>query len=1137
VSDSLELFSLSAATEEEAWLHGQATARAWFTGVAEAQDGLDVVGEFDAKVSGQLSAEVARSLASVQAEGSAAAHAGLRLQVGIPLDLVRGAGLVARLRAEASANAQITVTAKLSAGELADLCLAKLPEEVRSYCEIVLEQATLSAGAWARGSFAAMASAELVTTIVLFPEDGSAPGVTAFLRYGYAWGWGGGWGTVVNVGLEPRQLVARLGAQAGADIRRVIDQTGDDGTLGDLERWLLRIVPSLVPAALNFVVRLALLSQEDDPGSGGLDGAVAELVGVLRDAAIAWLTDGLARLAGEQISQLDLDALGEAALRAAWDAIDAVTAARVDSPTAASAGLNAILESLGLAARLVHTLGSADAAALESLIRCAAALVLLEGAPASSEALDAVFPNRDPAASPITLAVDTLGAELATVLAHFTVVPDWLKQAFGSVGNLVTLITDWRSNDPDTDTQLVAQLLHSVLRILLTGPGWEQIEVALPPPVRPAVRGVIALLDDFCTDSSGDTAARAKRLREGASICVLALAGEPLADLITIVANDGLRAAPAAFRDLADLVDVGDYPPSLTWSWQQLAEAAVGVAAGLPTATVLRKTAATIENWCTMMLPEELRFLESSLRLGAVCERMVDDGPAKAIGDFKSAYLGSLAEHAAKHILYSLAFTHVEGLQLLEAILVSSVESIARSLEVVTIASFKVLDEAITLSEAAAVEVEKRVDDLERKIAEEAAKLARGLRDLSAAVADGVDQIADALTDAILDSALRIGSDRGVVRDVLKAIVETALAAATGGLSRTVEELARRTAQILDIGAEGLAAAAVSSSAPRGIRGLIESASSTGPAPKVRIPVTITLPNPLLPGVLPGITIELFSIEIPSAVVGQLAMTVMFDAIGAGPALDALDGTVGTLKGLRVALDQAKQAVGGATPAEQRAAFDASVPTGPLSIQFSAPEAGAATPGDGEVRFRVINANISFVDPAAAGLPAGTPRRVQVRVNGREVGDHVRWQAVLGGLEGRFAFSTSREAQDAVFVAAPACVVVTVTGGMEPAATASKMLFFVPRQDLPRALLVERIAHEQGRSGRIAMVGGTGPHGEWRINVGDAIRLLDDGRGIYVKHGDIQRRVRTARSRTGRRYLRTSGRGAGRLEDLPAFGP
>lgn len=69
------------------------------------------------------------------------------------------------------------------------------------------------------------------------------------------------------------------------------------------------------------------------------------------------------------------------------------------------------------------------------------------------------------------------------------------------------------------------------------------------------------------------------------------------------------------------------------------------------------------------------------------------------------------------------------------------------------------------------------------------------------------------------------------------------------------------------------------------------------------------------------------------------------------------------------------------------------------------------------------------------------------------------------------------------------------------------------------------------------MVGGTGPHGEWRIKVADAIRLLDGGRGIYVKHGNSQRRVRTARSRTGRRYLRTSGHGAGRLEDLPLLRP
>ena len=1135
MTDSHEIFSLSAGTDEQAWLHGQAAARAWFTGSADATDGLDVVGEFDAKVSAELSADVARSLASVQAEGAAGAHAGLRLQVGLPLDIFTAAGLVARLRAEASASAQVTVTAKLSAVELSDLCLAPLPELARPYAQIVLEEGTVSAGVWARGSFAAMASAELVSTVVLFPTDGSPPGVTAFLRYGYAWGWGGGWGTVVNVGLEPERLVSRLGGQAGADIRIAIAQTHDDPTISDLDRWLLGVLPSFIPAVLGLVTHLALLTTRDDHTEAEVDQALSEFVAFLREALVSWLIDGLFEALQSEVAAIDVEGVGTAARKSAWDVIDALTAARVQTPGDDSGDLEAVLAALRLVGDLVDAVGSGlsdDARkALASLLRCSAAVAVLVGPAIPRASLAGLFPDQPPTDTPVEIALDVLSNELVKVLSRFTVVPDWLETLLGSTGALVRLVTEWGTGDAAEEQRLVVDLIHTLLDSMEQGGIWDEIEASLPTPIRPAVRGLVAVLDEYCAAKQRSEATDV-RFREGVTVCVLALVGEPLADLLSIVANKGLRAAPDAFRQLADLVDVGDFPPSLTWSWQELGESVVGVVGGLPTATVLRKTAATVDNWCETILPEELHFLETSLRLGSVCDRIPTQGTAKAVGDFKEAFLGELAAHAGKHVLYSLEFSHREGLELLEAAVTSSLEILVRSLEVSAIAAFKVFEESIRLSEAAAVGAQKRVDDLEKELAQGLAQLVAEIRDVATTIANEADQLEHALTALLLKAALGLGADRGVASDVLTVIVRAGIGAATGGLNAAVADLARRMAQVLDVTAEGLAAAASSANAPRGLRGLFQSAASSGPMPHVSIPVSIPIPNPFLPGVLPGIDLYLFSIDVPSEVVGQIALTALFDSVGIGPLLDALDGTAVTLSGIRVALDQATAVKDDVAAGTQRAALDAAQPSKPLDVEFISPEQGAATGSTGAVVFRIRGANSSFVDPGNAGLPPSMPRRVDVRLNGRVVTEHVDWREVANGLEGTLRYSAMRDDGGTVFASPPTFLAVAVVGTYQSPDSASGILMFVP-VGLPRLLHADRIAYETGHS-RIAKIGGGAGAKAWLIGVDDAIRLLGNGTRILL--GDdatASRHLSVSRSRAGRRYLRASGRGRERLDALP----
>src|SRR5690242_2961828 len=152
VADELNIFDVAAATPTDAWAHGSAAAKAWVTGSLRAEDGLDFSGEFDAQFSAKFGADVLKGLASLSGDLTGAAHAGVRVQAGMPLDLFEVAGIVARIRLEASANARASVTAAMSAGEMRDLVIAALPAEARPYVGIVLDEVRVGATVWARAS-------------------------------------------------------------------------------------------------------------------------------------------------------------------------------------------------------------------------------------------------------------------------------------------------------------------------------------------------------------------------------------------------------------------------------------------------------------------------------------------------------------------------------------------------------------------------------------------------------------------------------------------------------------------------------------------------------------------------------------------------------------------------------------------------------------------------------------------------------------------------------------------------------------------------------------------------------------------------------------------------------------------------
>jgi hypothetical protein len=113
----------------------------------------------------------------------------------------------------------------------------------------------VSATVWARGSFAAMAVAELVAVAELFPSHGSSPGVSAWFNYGFSWGYGGGWEVVVNAGFDTRSLLQRLSAQATTDFGRALASYRERAGLPDDSPLLLiDAAQTILPLTLDSLV-------------------------------------------------------------------------------------------------------------------------------------------------------------------------------------------------------------------------------------------------------------------------------------------------------------------------------------------------------------------------------------------------------------------------------------------------------------------------------------------------------------------------------------------------------------------------------------------------------------------------------------------------------------------------------------------------------------------------------------------------------------------------------------------------------------------------------------------------------------------------------------------------------------------
>lgn len=1049
MADELNLFDVSSETPTDDWAHGSAAAKAWVTGGLRAEDGLDLSAEFDAKFSAKFSADALKGLASLSGDLTGAAHAGVRLQAGMPLDLFEAAGLIARLRLEASASVRASVTAAMGVGEMRALVTGALPAESRPYVDIVLDEVRVGATVWARASFAAMAISELMAAIDLFPEEGGPPGVTAYFHYGFGWGYGAGWGVITNVGFNLKRMLRRMSDQAELDLRRALeDFRTQEGYAPDSPSALAtELAEVLLPLTLDAVVswcerRLDAGHDEQLPALGD---SLAEAVRtLLADAILPRLLSFAAEKVIENVAHVPAEEAHEI-----WGDLAAacVYLAGSDDP----------VEAFGVAAlalnRIAELLPADVGKPLGSAVRCAAAIVALAS-------------DSDDASQKIQAGA-VLGEELADLLEEQKLIPAWISPLFDSVAAVAGTLASDGSGAALTSDEAV-DLLHTLLTELEElmnedlGDGtdlWDRLatETGFPELIQ-SMKAQTRVLMELCASLKSGHEIDGHATREAVSVAIIMLIGQPLAQVITTVAERGLAEVPPALRALADEVDQSSSPTSIDAGWEDLAKQVVGSSVGFPVAQLLRHAAGTAAQWRDTRLPAELAMLRSFLDLD-LADEFAANGPTAAVHEFKQELLPILGQHVIDVVLTSHEFILRDSVNLFRDMVTGTVQEILRSLELSAIISFRLVEEAVEFAERGVSELKQREIALEQEAERHTAEFFTALSDVTRHIR-GLDTYVGAeLTDWMVGQCMGPAAAAQMpswIRDALRSIVTAAVNISSGGVLNALGTALGSIADLIDASAEALRLTASSPEGSQvGVEALLKALAAGDRLPDVVIPIGFDIPNPFMPFVLPSIHIELARVPIPARALSSIVVTIIFGSTGLAPLIETLNVTATSLRLTKDALATVREAIAGKPAAEMRQSLQAARPGEQLGIEVIDPAPAAVAPSAGTIAFRVKGANLSFVNPAGAGLPQEAISRVQVMVNGQVVSvEDVEWQETDEGLEGRLDYGETDAVGRVMLRPGPAAVVVVVADGYGVLSAQQAWHFVVESPELIQLVVV-----------------------------------------------------------------------------------
>ncbi len=987
--NELNIFEVSSETPTDQWAHGSAAAKAWATGSLRAEDGLDLSAEFDTQFSAKFSADALKGLASLSGDLTGAAHAGVRLQAGMPLDLFEVAGIVARLRLEASASVRASVTAAMGVGEMRALVTGALPAESRPYVDIVLDEVRVGATVWARASFAAMAISELVAAIDLFPKDGSPPGVTAYFHYGFGWGYGAGWGVITNVGFDLKGMLRRMSDQAELDLKAALEDFRKEKNLAPNSDLALatELAEVLLPLTLDAVVSWCdqQLHAGDAEQLPALGDSLAEAVrSLLADAILPRLLSFAGEKVIENVAHVPAEAANEI-----WGELAAASvylAGATDDPAEAIGAAALVLS------RIADLLPKDVGVPLGSAVRCAAAIVAL-ASDSDDPSLRAVLMAKVGASGDPTkvLAGLVLGEELAELLEEQHLIPAWLSELSHSLAVVVaTLASDDSGAGLTTDeaVDLIHSLLTGLNDMMTDEKLWDRLAEATGfPALVQSMKAQTRVLIELCESLKDGNEIDGHATREAVSVAIIMLIGQPLAQVISTVAERGLGEVPPALRALADEVDQSSSPTSIDAGWEDLAKQVVGSSVGFPVAQLLRHAAGTAAQWRDTRLPAELKMLRSFLELD-LADEFAAGSPKAAVHEFKKELLPILGQHVIDVVLTSHEFILRDSVNLFRDMVTGTVQEILRSLELSAIISFRLVEEAVELAERGVSELQRRENELEQEAERHTAEFFTALSDVTRHIR-GLDAYVGAeLTDWMVGQCMgpAAASIPDWARDALRSIVTAAVNISSGGVLSALGTALGSIAGLIDASAEALRLTASSPEGGQvGIEPLLKAFAAGDHLPAVEIPIGFDIPNPVMPFVLPSIHIELARVPIPARALSSIVMTIIFGSTGLAPLIETLNATATSLRVTKARARDGARGDRGELRAGDAQNLQAARPGEQLAVEVIDPLPAAVAESSGTIAFRIEGANRSFVDPAGAGLPQEAISRVQVMVNGQVV--------------------------------------------------------------------------------------------------------------------------------------------------------
>ncbi|MEU6093181.1 hypothetical protein ABZ865_41910 [Streptomyces sp. NPDC047085] len=1041
MSNELNIFAASAATRPDAPLYGAAATRGWLTGSLRADDGLDFSAEFDVQASARLGASVAEGLGRFQADAGVAGHAGLRMQAGLPLDLFESAGVVARLRLEASLNAQAQASASMSLVELSDLVTPKLPAELRPYLRLLIQEAEIGATVWARAAFAAMAVAEATAVADLFPRGDDPAGISAVFRYGYAWGYGGAWGVTANYGFDTARLLRRLADQVATDLGHALTayrkQAGiaDDNPLAGL----IDASQVILPATLDTLVTWCL-NQRDATTDAQKESLGDALLNTLRTLLADALLPQLLRLAVDTIATaLGTDAdepVDDDAAREVWaSVVRAVTALR------SSSGKGSPLEPVGAVAALIadasdlfHT---PEARLVRSAVTCAGALVVLiaDASVADTPSLRHLL-GAPPQIQLKTAASVALLNQLGGVLAQQNVLPSWLVAVFGDVVRITTLLTGGSTMTRAEAATALNTLLTDIEKAFADAGLWDHLNTVLAPDLVRAIRAQARILIDVCATVAADEAVDAHRIREAVSTGIVILIGRPLSEMSKAIAGRGFDAVPPALREMANRIDTSTEDLDINASWDDLARQVAGTTVGFPVAQLMRHVAHTTEQWTDTMLPGELRLLDNYLLADMLVDRILEVGPRQAISEFKAQLLPIIGRHVVEHVLSSMEFLLKDSVNLFSTMAEGTGTQLLRTLELSAIVSFRAAEESVAWAEAAFAKLQEEENRLEREVERLAGEFFLQVARVADTIRNLDSRVGEELTQWLIRHCLGEAAAADMpdwVRNILTGLVTTAVHLAGGGAIGATQAAVRTLGDTVQASGEALRIMAESQEGSDvGVEALILSLFRGDQVPPVTVPIGIDFPNPFLPFL--WIHIDIARVQVPANIIAGVVTTLLFDATGAGPIVRGLNDTANSLRLTKSALASVRRLIAAGSPQQMRQALEAAKPTAPMEVEVVSPEPGTVAPSQGKIVFRLHGANQSFVEPQVSGLPAQMEPRVRILLNGRQVPlSTVTWTYTAENAVGELPYHVlgSITPQGVAITPGAATVTVLLAGGLD----------------------------------------------------------------------------------------------------------